>query len=55
MRAAQRVRFGNPGGPPAFAPVILLGEHGQCALLGTELDIGHDVINIDIMLSDSCS
>ncbi len=25
MRAAQRVRIGNRGGPPAFAPVISLG------------------------------
>jgi hypothetical protein len=26
MRAAQRVRIGNRGGPPAFAPVILWGS-----------------------------
>src|SRR2546427_13061218 len=26
MRAAQSARFGNRGGPPAFAPVILLGR-----------------------------
>jgi hypothetical protein len=26
MRAAQRIRIGKGGRPPAFAPVVLLGE-----------------------------
>src|ERR1035441_1959508 len=31
MRAAQSVRIGNRGGPPAFAPVILLAHRVNAA------------------------
>src|SRR3954463_12434648 len=33
MRAAQRVRIGDRRGPPAFAPVILLGENMELIII----------------------
>src|ERR1035441_5750844 len=39
MRAAQCARIGNQGGPPAFAPVILLGH--LVILTKKALPLGH--------------